>query len=145
MFYTQKGEKLVHFARKDAINAYPMILDFMNSEFERVEKAENTIKSIRVFRSTKALLYISKNIIDAYNNYKEIYSVLDYEDLVVKTRTLLENKENADWVLFKLDGGIDHILIKGREMLTINTFKRYSPEYYLPLSDHSPVFIDAEI
>ncbi len=111
LFYTQKGEKLVHFARKDAINAYPMILDFMNSEFERVEKAENTIKSIRVFRSTKALLYISKNIIDAYNNYKEIYSVLDYEDLVVKTRTLLENKENADWVLFKLDGGIDHILI----------------------------------
>ena len=111
LFYTQKGEKRAHLARKDAINAYPMILDFMNNELERVEEAENTIKTIKVFRSTKALLYISKNIIDAYNNYKEIYSVLDYEDLITKTRTLLENRENTDWVLFKLDGGIDHILI----------------------------------
>ena len=36
---------------------------------------------------------------------------MDYEDLSVLTRVLLENKSVADWVLYKLDGGIDHVLI----------------------------------
>ena len=36
---------------------------------------------------------------------------MDYEDLIVLTRDLLENKSVADWVLYKLDGGIDHVLI----------------------------------
>ena len=39
---------------------------------------------------------------------------------------------------------IDHILIKGNGV-DVKRFERFSPEYYLPLSDHSPVFIDAEI
>lgn len=39
---------------------------------------------------------------------------------------------------------IDHVLIKG-EGIKILRFERFSPEYYLPLSDHSPVFVDAEI
>ena len=36
---------------------------------------------------------------------------MDYEDLIVLTRDLLEDKSVADWVLYKLDGGIDHVLI----------------------------------
>jgi len=40
---------------------------------------------------------------------------------------------------------IDHILIKGAENLNIRRFERFSPEYYLPLSDHSPAFVDVEI
>ena len=83
----------------------------MNSEFERISIADNTIKTIKLLCSTKSMLHISKNIIDAYNSYKEMYSLLDYEDLIIKTKSLLENRENTDWVLFKLDGGIDHILV----------------------------------
>ena len=37
--------------------------------------------------------------------------MLDYEDLISITQNLLNNSDVADWVLFKLDGGIDHILI----------------------------------
>lgn len=40
---------------------------------------------------------------------------------------------------------IDHILIKKAENVKIRRFERFSPEYYLPLSDHSPAFIDVEI
>ena len=31
--------------------------------------------------------------------------------MIVLTKELLENKNVADWVLYKLDGGIDNILI----------------------------------
>lgn len=39
---------------------------------------------------------------------------------------------------------IDHILIKNKGDMKINSFNRYSPDYYMPLSDHFPVYIDVE-
>ncbi|KGK79615.1 hypothetical protein PM03_08990 [Thalassobacter stenotrophicus] len=36
---------------------------------------------------------------------------LDFDDLIQKTRALLSRSDVAQWVLFKLDGGIDHILV----------------------------------
>jgi ATP-dependent helicase/nuclease subunit A len=37
--------------------------------------------------------------------------VLDYDDLIVAARRLLEGAASAAWVLYKLDGGIDHVLV----------------------------------
>jgi len=37
---------------------------------------------------------------------------------------------------------IDHILIKFAPKDFVRRFERYTPDYYLPLSDHSPVFAD---
>lgn len=37
---------------------------------------------------------------------------------------------------------IDHILIKFARADFVRRFERYTPDYYLPLSDHSPVFAD---
>ncbi len=42
---------------------------------------------------------------------KDRQGVLDYDDLIVKTLALLEKGDAARWVLYKLDNGIDHILI----------------------------------
>ena len=38
---------------------------------------------------------------------------------------------------------IDHVLVT--EGFDVTRFDRYSPEYYLPLSDHSPVFVDLTV
>src|SRR6201999_845805 len=46
-----------------------------------------------------------------YQIAKRARGVLDYEDLITTTRNLLERADAAAWVLFKLDKGIDHILI----------------------------------
>lgn len=40
---------------------------------------------------------------------------------------------------------IDHILVIGADEGFVRRFERFSPDYYFPLSDHSPAFIDAEI
>ena len=37
--------------------------------------------------------------------------MLDYDDLILKTRALLRDPSVAQWVLFKLDGGLDHLLV----------------------------------
>lgn len=43
------------------------------------------------------------------------------------------------------ENAIDHILIKGEAEGSVKRFERYSPDYYFPISDHSPAFIDWEI
>ncbi|MBQ9964745.1 MAG: endonuclease/exonuclease/phosphatase family protein, partial [Clostridia bacterium] len=37
---------------------------------------------------------------------------------------------------------VDHILVSGEPEGTVKRFERYSPEYYLPISDHSPAYVD---
>ena len=36
---------------------------------------------------------------------------LDFDDLIARTAGLLSRSSMAQWVLFRLDGGIDHILV----------------------------------
>ena len=40
---------------------------------------------------------------------------------------------------------IDHIYVIGEKEGSVKRFERYSPEYYLPISDHSPAYIDWEL
>lgn len=40
---------------------------------------------------------------------------------------------------------IDHILVKFAPAAFVRRFERYTPDYYLPLSDHSPVFADVTL
>ena len=47
----------------------------------------------------------------AYDRRKRLHGLLDYDDLVLKALELLRRPGIAPWVLFKLDGGLDHILI----------------------------------
>ena len=47
----------------------------------------------------------------AYTQAKRRRGVLDYDDLILSTLNLLKRSGAAAWVLYKLDGGIDHLLI----------------------------------
>lgn len=40
---------------------------------------------------------------------------------------------------------IDHIYVIGETEGAVKRFERYSPEYYYPISDHSPAYIDIEL
>ena len=44
----------------------------------------------------------------------------------------------------EFERGIDHILFKGEREGAVLRFDRYYPEYYMPLSDHFPAFVDVE-
>jgi ATP-dependent helicase/nuclease subunit A len=58
-----------------------------------------------------ALLALADKILAEYTRAKKIEAVLDYDDLILKARNLLSRTGAAAWVLFKIDGGIDHILV----------------------------------
>jgi len=57
-----------------------------------------------------ALLTIVHEILQHYKNEKDRRGLLDYDDLIDKTLELLGNVDAA-WVHYKLDFGVDHLLI----------------------------------
>ncbi|MBQ2886315.1 MAG: double-strand break repair helicase AddA [Alphaproteobacteria bacterium] len=111
IFFTDKGTIRARLASKEAIKIEPNILEFMNNEAKKLAFYNEKLIALKLLQSTSSVLYIAEEIISNYNLYKSVYSALDYEDLIITTKNLLENNNVADWVLFKLDGGIDHILI----------------------------------
>ena len=46
-----------------------------------------------------------------YEGEKTIRGALDFGDLISRTHTLLTGRADAAWVLYKLDGGLDHVLL----------------------------------
>ncbi|MBR1600663.1 MAG: double-strand break repair helicase AddA [Alphaproteobacteria bacterium] len=95
----------------EAQKKYPDLLPRMEDEVLRLQKVFIKCRNIRIYKSTKAFLTIAQSINQKYEEYKRAKSYLDYQDLINKTRELLSDTEQAAWVLYKLDGGIDHILL----------------------------------
>ena len=58
-----------------------------------------------------ALLRLGGAMLDEYDRAKAARARLDYDDLIRGARDLLRAPGVAAWVLYKLDGGIDHILV----------------------------------
>ncbi len=100
-----------NFATKEAVKFYPDIIDICKNEAFRLEKLMRRIAALRLLLSTKSVLYLAQELIERYNQFKILHSRLDYEDLIVLTKDLLDAPQVPQWVMFKLDGGIDNILI----------------------------------
>lgn len=69
------------------------------------------IKALQLAKLTTAFLEIGLAVLSSYEKLKSKSGVLDYDDLILQTRQLLVQSNMSEWVLYKLDGGIDHILL----------------------------------
>lgn len=48
------------------------------------------------------------------------------------------------WLDWPFELSIDHILVKDIPENCVKRFERYTPDYYLQVSDHAPVYVDVE-
>ena len=83
----------------------------LESEAQRLETVRTKINAVRVAEGTEALLRLGQAIVEAYEAAKRARALLDYDDLILKTRDLLRRAGSAAWVHYKLDGGLEHILV----------------------------------
>lgn len=82
-----------------------------NEEAHLAFEIDEKLKSFKVITATASLLAVAYFVLGKYFFEKQTKSMLDYDDLIEKTKELLEQSDKAAWVLYKLDGGIDHILV----------------------------------
>ncbi len=110
-FLTQSGSPRKTLASKKVVELHPDAADIMQAEALRLQEITGRLKAIRVAEGTAALMRIGARVLDIYDEEKIRRGLMDYDDLIQAARVLLALPGVADWVLYKLDGGIDHILI----------------------------------
>jgi ATP-dependent helicase/nuclease subunit A len=111
VFFTKEGSIPKRLATKAAIDAMPDIEAVLQKEAERLAALLDRINGAALVEHTLALLRLGLDITGRYSRAKRRRAALDYDDLIVATRRLLESAASAAWVLYKLDGGIDHVLV----------------------------------
>ncbi|MGY9045632.1 MAG: double-strand break repair helicase AddA, partial [Rhodobacterales bacterium] len=92
---------------KSISHLMPALEDLMR----RVESARATRLGLLAAERDIALHHFAQAFLPAYTAEKQRRGWLDFDDLIDKARNLLSDPRVAQWVLYRLDGGIDHILV----------------------------------
>lgn len=111
IFITVDGRIRSKLATKKVIKNVPEAAEILAAEAERLFAVQGRRRLARITEATVSLLRIGDAQLAEYGDAKSRRAVLDYEDLILETRKLLQLPDVAPWILYKLDGGIDHVLI----------------------------------
>ncbi|SCZ72464.1 DNA helicase/exodeoxyribonuclease V, subunit A [Epibacterium ulvae] len=103
--------KINSFPTKKIREANLSLMDQLEPFMRRVEEARaNRLALVAVNKSHKLHAFAAA-FLPEYERRKQRRGWLDFDDLILKARQLLNDPAVAAWVLYRLDGGIDHILV----------------------------------
>ncbi len=111
LFLTQKREPTITIITKKAAEIDPGAEESLRVEQIRVYGVSERFKAATVAHATSALVTVGEALLAAYEAAKEARALFDYDDLILKAHDLLKAQGGVNWVLYKLDGGLDHILV----------------------------------
>ena len=80
-------------------------------ETYRLKQLDAAVKARRIFERSAALLRLSDIAFTDYDRQKRRRAALDFDDLITSAAGLLDRNAAAEWVLWKLDGGLTHVLL----------------------------------
>lgn len=80
------------------------------AERDRLVPLYDSLRGVRALERTRALFTLASEIHRRVEAQKARLGALDFDDLIHKTLDLLARVDST-WVLYKLDRGVDHVLI----------------------------------
>lgn len=99
------------FPTKATQTAVPHLMPALDDLKQRVHDAKQTLLALDAAAATHTLHRFAFHYTERYAAAKQARGWLDYDDLIEKARGLLSDSAVSQWVLYRLDGGIDHILV----------------------------------
>lgn len=84
---------------------------FLESEQQHLMAACDRHNRVMIFNHTRDVLIFAAHINAAFIEAKKHRAALDFDDLIRYADLLLRTRESAQWVLYQLDQGLDHLLI----------------------------------
>ncbi len=108
-FLTAEGTAAKRLATKDVQAASPLTFALLQEEQTRIVDLDAALNGIAAASASAALLRLGNALLQRYDRLKQARALLDYDDLILRAVALLQGA--APWVLYKLDGGIDHLLV----------------------------------
>ena len=105
------GAKAGTFPTRATRERAPGLVAELDGLMERVEAARPQRLALLSLAQAEALHRYARAFLARLDSEKTRRGVVDFDDLIARAEALLGNPEVAQWVLWKLDGGIDHILV----------------------------------
>jgi ATP-dependent helicase/nuclease subunit A len=110
VFLTEERSPRAAVITKGFAKDNPSVARLFDAEVERLPALIERRRALAVRDRTSALLHIATAAAAHYRREKDERGLLDYEDLIDKTLAMLD-RVSAGWVHYKLDRGVDHVLI----------------------------------
>ncbi len=110
-FLTQTGTPRARLLTNGFCDSAPDIAAMLDEAKTAFAELENDLGHLRLAAASGAVLVFADAIQAAYEQRKHNEAALDYDDLIARTVALLSRSNAAAWVLYKIDGGVDHILV----------------------------------
>ncbi|WDI32585.1 double-strand break repair helicase AddA [Hyphococcus flavus] len=88
----------------------PWVKPYLQDLLTGFDDTVDNLKALKIFQDTAAHWRLTAALREQYNATKSFRAVLDFDDLILRTRALFMRAESA-WVMYKLDFGIEHILL----------------------------------
>jgi ATP-dependent helicase/nuclease subunit A len=110
LFLTKEQSLRKSLATKKISDNRPDLIATLQREGDRIITLLDRRRGVAMRERTEALLVIASQVAENYRREKIERGLLDYDDLIDQTLALLDSGA-AGWVHYKLDRGVDHVLI----------------------------------
>lgn len=111
LFLDSKGDPRAKFGTKATQEIDPAIEPFLKTAQQQYLSGVDRIHAADAVEDTRAFLTLMERCFLEYDALKAARAALDFDDLISMTRALLFSNGGAQWVLYKLDMGLAHILL----------------------------------
>ncbi len=103
--------KPADFLPKAITGQFPGADERLERKAGEIAAAADRLATLNMVRDTAAMLSLADALIARYERAKAARGLLDFNDLIHRTLALLSRAEAAEWIRYKLDQGIDHLLV----------------------------------
>ena len=111
VFLTADGKIRATLLTKDVAASLPEGFEIMTREAERLISIYQGLHAITSASRSFHLMVLAEAMAHGYADAKKNAGLMDYDDLISTTHDLLAANGGAAWVRYKLDRGINHLLI----------------------------------
>ncbi len=108
---TGKGEARASLMTAGLKKAYPDLDALLTNAQARFVRLREEHLAHSLIDATLALVRLAEAVQQRYVQAKARRAALDFDDLILRTASLLQKADWAEWVLYKLDRGLEHILV----------------------------------
>jgi ATP-dependent helicase/nuclease subunit A len=98
-------------ATPTVLKRHDWLTRFIEGEQARLLDALGRMGDIECLSATQSVLRLGSAIVREFEKAKRSRGAYDFDDLITRTGELLRDRPDAAWVLYKLDGGIEHLLV----------------------------------
>ncbi|WP_144753285.1 double-strand break repair helicase AddA [Bartonella saheliensis] len=106
-----KPRNFPHLFRKKSDEIWPFIQQTLEDKQSKIFVLLEKYQCAKVATLNMAAFQICAVYLEIYTNLKKANGFLDFDDIIERTLHLLQRKGASQWVHYKLDQGLDHILL----------------------------------